>query len=257
MHILIADDERPSREELRYLLERLVPEATFSEATTGEEVLKQVEESTIQVIFLDIRMPGPDGLAVAATILESPDPPLIVFATAYEEHAVQAFELAVLDYVVKPFDERRLARTLERVRLALNERSLLTRRQDELRHYLLKTAPSNRLTKLWGQRENQTWVLVDYRDILWLMALDKVVNMHTASGDELRVHQTLQELEQRLGAYNFARTHKAYLVNLDHVVEVAPQFSGTYVIRMADEARTEIPLSRNYAKHLKRITGWR
>jgi DNA-binding LytR/AlgR family response regulator len=101
MHILITDDETPARFELRYILETFVPEATFYEATNGEEALQLIERNPIDVAFLDIRMPDLDGLTVAATIMEGPEPPLIVFATAYDEHALQTFELAALDYVMK------------------------------------------------------------------------------------------------------------------------------------------------------------
>jgi DNA-binding LytR/AlgR family response regulator len=234
MYILIADDETPARSELRYILEMLAPDATFHEATNGEEALSLIEREPIEVVFLDINMPDVDGLAVAATIVDGPEPPLVVFATAYDEHALQAFELAALDYVVKPFDERRLARTVERVRQALDERTTLARRQAALREYLLQAAPIEGLTKLWGKRANENRVLVDYHDILWVEAEAKKVYMQNTAGE-----------------------NKAYLVNLDHVAEVVPWFSGTYLVRMADEARTEIPMSRRYAKHLKKMTGWR
>jgi len=257
VNILIADDEPPARGELRYILEALAPEATFYEAADGDETLAIIEREPIDVVFLDIHMPGMDGLAVAATIMDGPEPPLIVFATAYDEHALRAFELAALDYVVKPFDERRLAQTMERVRRALAERATLAERQAAVREYLLKAAPGPGLTKLWGQRENENWVLVDYRDILWIVAKDKRVYMRTAAGEELLVRHTLKDLESRLGPYDFARVHKSYLVNLDHVAEVVPWFSGTYVIRMDDEAHTQIPMSRRYAAHLKKMTGWR
>jgi DNA-binding LytR/AlgR family response regulator len=256
MNILIADDETPARGELRYILETLVPEATFYEATNGEETLKVIEVEPMDVVFLDIRMPGLDGLAVAATLLEGPDPPLVVFATAYDEHALRAFELAALDYVVKPFDERRLAHTMERIRQALDERAALEQRQVALRDYLQTALPPGGLTRLWGQRQNENWVLVDYRDILWVVAQAKRVYLQTTAGDKLLVRYTLKELESRLVSYNFARVHKAYLVNLDHVAEVVPWFSGTYLIRMGDAARTQIPLSRLYAGHLKKLTGW-
>ena len=114
MHVLIVDDELPARSELRYALETLAPEATISEATGGAEALGLVERKPVDVVFLDINMPGLDGLEVAATIMDGPEPPLVVFATAYDEHALHAFELHALDYVVKPFDERRLARTVKR-----------------------------------------------------------------------------------------------------------------------------------------------
>jgi DNA-binding LytR/AlgR family response regulator len=256
MHILITDDETPARGELRYILEELAPEAAFYEAANGEEALDLIEREPMDVIFLDINMPGLDGLAVAATIMDGPEPPLIVFATAYDEHALRAFELAALDYVVKPFDERRLAQTMIRVRHALDERATLAQRQAAIRQYLMQAAPSGGLTKLWGQRENESRMLVDYQDILWVEAEAKRVYMHTRAGEKLQVRHTLKELEIRLELHNFVRVHKGYLVNLDHVAQVEPSFSGTYVICMADGLGTEIPMSRRYATHLKKITDW-
>ena len=120
MRILIADDETPARDELGYILRTLVPEATFYEAADGEEALDLIEREPIDVAFLDIHMPGLDGLEVAAIIMDGPEPPLIVFATAYDEHVLQALELATFDYVMKPFNERRLAQTVKRIRQALN-----------------------------------------------------------------------------------------------------------------------------------------
>jgi DNA-binding LytR/AlgR family response regulator len=257
MYILITDDETPARGELRYILEGLVPDATFYEAANGQQALDLVEREPVNVLFLDINMPGLDGLAVAATIMEGPEPPLIIFATAYDEHALRAFELAALDYVVKPFDERRLAQTMVRVRHALDERETLAQRQAVIRQYLLQAAPSGGLTKLWGQRENESRVLVDYQDVLWMEAAAKKVYMQTKAGERLLIRHTLKELEIRLELYNFARIHKGYLVNLDHVAQVEPSFSGTYIITMADGPGTEIPMSRRYAAHLKKVTGWR
>ena len=257
MKILLVDDETPARSELRFILESLVAEAHIVEAAGGEQALKIIAAAPVDVLFLDINMPGLDGLAVAATIMERERPPLIVFATAYDEHAVKAFELAALDYVVKPFDEQRLALTMERVRQALAESALAAQKETAVRQYLQQANPSAALPKLWGQRENENWALVDYQDILWVVAESKKVYAQTAVGEKLLVRHTLKELEPRLAAHNIVPVHKGYLVNLDHVAEIAPWFSGTYVIRMADEKRTQIPLSRRYAAQLKKRTDWR
>jgi DNA-binding LytR/AlgR family response regulator len=255
MHILITDDERPARSELRYILEDLEPGATCYEAANGEEALVLIESAPIDVVFLDINMPGLDGLTVAATIVDGPEPPLIVFATAYDEHALRAFELAALDYVVKPFDERRLAQTMGRVRHGLAERAVLAEKQAAVRRYLGQAVPAGGLTKLWGQRENESQVLVDYGDVLWAVAEAKRVYVQTAAGEKLLVRQTLKDLEQRLEPHSFMRVHKGYLANLDHIGEVEASFSGTYVICMDDG--TEIPMSRRYAAQLKKLTGLR
>lgn len=257
MNILIVDDEAPARGELRYILQSLAPDAVLHEAVDGVEALEKVEIEPIDVVFLDINMPGMDGLAVAATIVESPQPPVIVFATAYDEHALRAIELSALDYVVKPFDERRLAATMDRIRRALAERAVLEKKQAALREYLAQAAPVAGLTKLWGEREAGSRALVDYRDILWIEASEKDVHMQTASGGKLRLRQTLKELEPRLTPHHFARVHKAFLVNLDYLAEVAPWSAGVYTIRMKDKARTEIPMSRRYAAVIKQLTGWK
>jgi two-component system, LytTR family, response regulator LytT len=257
MNILIVDDEAPARGELRYILQSLAPEAFLSEAVDGAEALEKVEAEPVDVVFLDINMPGMDGLTAAAAIAESPQPPIIVFATAYDEHALKAIELAALDYVVKPFDERRLEATMNRVRRALAERATLEKRQAALREYLAQAAPAAGLAKLWGEREAGSRVLVDYRDILWIEAGEKDVRMQTSSGEKLRLRQTLKELEPRLTPHNFARVHKAYLVNLDYLAEVAPWSAGAFTIRMKDKARTEIPMSRRYAAVIKQLTGWK
>ena len=237
------------------MLQKLAATAVYHEATNGQEALDLVANEPIDVVFLDINMPGVNGLAAAAAMSERPDPPLIVFATAYDAHAVRAFELAALDYVVKPFSEPRLAQTMIRIRQALAEREPFQERQAALRRYLETAAPQSRLTKLWGVRENDTRILVDYQDILWLEAASKKVYLTNTAGEKLLVRHTLKALEARLAEYNFMRIHKAYLVNLNHIAEVVPWFSGTYQVRLADANRTEIPLSRQYAQTLKQKTG--
>ena len=215
-----------------------------------------VEQETIQVAFLDIRMPGIDGMTVAAILMENPQPPIIVFATAYEEHALQAFELAALDYVLKPFDDHRLAQTLARIRQALAERTALTHMRTGLQTYLEQAVPTAKLTKLWAERANESWVLVDYKDVMWADAEDKKVCVHIPHEARLQTRFTLKDLEERLQSHGFVRVHRSFLVNLDYIAEVEPLFSGTYTIRMKDDEHTRIPLSRGYAANLRSLPGW-
>lgn len=263
MRILIADDERPARSELKYILAQLAATAVYTEATNGQEALDIVAEQPIDVVFLDINMPGVNGLAAAAAILEQPEPPLIVFATAYDAHAIRAFELAALDYVVKPFSEQRLAQTMIRIRQALASQTGRVEKQEAIRGYLDKlvqsgtevAAPTQFRNKLWGQRENKNSVPVAYDDILWIEAAAKKVHIQTLEGEKLLTRHTLKKLATRLQSHNFVRVHKGYLVNLNHVAEVVPWFSGTYQVRMTNPERTQIPMSRQYAQQLKKETG--
>ncbi len=255
MNILIADDERPARAEMHHILSQLESNATFFEAANGDAVLEVVASESIDVIFLDINMPGMSGLTAAATIVEMVEPPLIVFATAYDSHAVDAFELAALDYVVKPVAEERLAQTMVRIREALARQDGRKEQQAAVRSYLSQAGAERsgapEVKKLWAERENKTGVLVDYGAILWIVAEEKRVYVQSGESERLTLRYTLKELEERLAPHNIIRVHKAYLVNLDQVAEIVPWFSGTYQLRMGDAQQTEIPMSRQYAKTLK------
>jgi two-component system LytT family response regulator/two-component system response regulator LytT len=255
MHILVVDDERPARSELCYILQQLQAESTIQEARNGSEALHMIAQTGYDVVFLDIAMPGISGLGVAAAIAEKPNPPLLIFATAYDAHAVRAFELAALDYVVKPFSEQRLAKTLARVRQVLDDRAALVERQQAALAYLRTTPAAASIHKIWCQRDNETIALIDYAAILWIEAQEKKVFAQTIAGEHLPTPYTLSELEERLQTQRFVRVHKGYLVNLDHVSEVVPWFSGTYLLRLNDAARSEIPMSRQYAKEFKEKIG--
>lgn len=256
MKILIADDEEPARGELRFILEGLWPGIELVEAADGLEVLEIVKSETIDITFLDINMPEVDGLEVAAALLEVPHPPTIVFATAYDNYALQAFELAAVDYVVKPFDERRLAKTVTRLKERITDQQQQQISMATLQEFINQATASGGITKLWGEGENESRRLVDYADILWLEARNRKVYMGTM-GEELVTNHTLKELENQLPPTMFVRVHRSYIVNLEHIAEVVPWFSGTYVIRMADNKQTEIPMSRRYAASLKKLTGWK
>ncbi len=255
MKILITDDEAPARGELRYILEQLEPSLSCTEARNGEEALASLSHTQVDVVFLDIQMPGQNGLSVASSLLDLPDPPLIVFATAYDEHAVQAFELEALDYVLKPFNEKRLAQTLERIQQSLEDKTLLREQQAVLRSYLQKSQIKN-LSKLWVELENENRILLDYAQIYWLEAKEKRVIAHTFENQYL-LRYTLKELEDLLLEHGFLRVHKGSIVNLNHIAEVIPWFSGNYRLRMSNKTLTELDMSRRYAAQLKALTGWR
>ena len=255
VHILIAEDEAPAREELKFLLGDLWPDATLYEAEDGLQALEVVEHRPIQIAFLDINMPAADGLTVAAELLDMPAPPLVVFATAYDEHALRAFELAAVDYIVKPFDERRLQKTIARLQTLLHDQQQQNGHIDTLRTYVQQLIGENastspRLSKLWAERENENRVLVDYADILWAEARDKKVYIRLTD-EELLVRYTLKQLIERLPQINFVRVHRGYLVNIDHVAEIVPWFSGGFLVRLKGVDTQQIPMSRRYAANLR------
>jgi len=256
MIILLVDDEFPSRQELKFVLEQLLPEATFYEAGDGDEALALIAKLNVDVAFLDINMPAMSGLAVAAVMMDSPYPPLIVFATAYDQHALKAFELAALDYVVKPFTKRRLSKTVEQLRRRLGEKNKLARQKVLIQQFLAEDPNTKKPVRIWVEQENGGRCLLGPDKISYFEAKEKRVFVRTTDGDYWRARYTLKELEIRLANHEFCRTHKSFLVNINEIAELVPWFSGGYQIRLKDEASSPIPLSRRYAPQLKKRLNW-
>ena len=252
MTFLIVDDEAPARGELTFMLSELEPTADLLEAQNGVEALRVLEQDDVDVLFLDINMPGDNGLEIAAKVLNQDAPPSIVFATAYDEHALKAFELEAVDYLLKPISETRLALTLERLKALLGSRELREQHDAGVRRYL--NLPP--LTKLWAERDNENRVLLDYHDLCYFDTEESHVYVHTHN-ERLLVRHTLRELTERLTPHGFARTHKGVLINLDHISELVPWFSGNYLVRMNNAQKSEVKLSRRYAAQLKARTGWK
>ncbi len=256
MIILLVDDEFPARQELRFVLEQILPEATFYEASNGEEALAILSRMKADVVFLDINMPKISGLSTAVIIMDSPEPPLIVFATAYDQHALQAFELAALDYVVKPFSKRRLTKTVEQIRQRLGEKSTLSQQKEIIQKFLSADPTTKPPTKLWAERGNGSRLLLAYDQISYIEAKEKRVYVCVKDGRQWRTRYTLKELETRLVAHSFCRTHKGFLVNINEIAEIIPWFSGGYQIKLKDEVSATIPVSRRYATQLKKRVNW-
>ena len=247
MTFLIVDDETPAREELKYILESLDASLNLLEATDAPTALKQLDTHKVDVAFLDINMPGKSGLQLADDVLELEDAPLVIFATAYDEHAVKAFELAATDYLLKPFNEARVEASFHRIKENLKPQEAPP--PDKVERSLVPN-------KLWVERENENRFLLDFADIYWFSTEEKRTFVYSAKGKFL-VRYSLKELEEDLASHGFVRAHKTHLVNLHHIAELVPWLSGNYLIRMNDAEHTELTLSRRYAAQLKERTHWR
>ncbi|NLS09448.1 response regulator transcription factor [Nesterenkonia sp. MY13] len=256
---LIVDDEAPAREELRYLLE----EATggtdvqvVGEATNGEEALVLLRSLDYDLVFLDIRMPGLTGLQVAEQLRELPNRPKVIFTTAYPDHAVEAFDLAAADYLVKPFDAERLARAVER---ALGAQENTTADDAEPagaarngEHRAQPAAEPDPLVRIPVQRDGRT-VLIDGDAIVYAAAARGYSSLKLAE-DKVLVSFSLNELERRLQGH-FFRVHRSYLVNLRYVRELVPDFRGHLVLVMNDRQRSRVEVSRRHASGLRKRLG--
>lgn len=263
--VVIADDEALARDELTYLLQQCEDIKIVGEATQGTEALEKILALKPDVAFLDIHMPKLDGLSVARKLLEVDQRLMIVFATAYDQHAIQAFEVNAVDYLLKPFDEERVLKTVERIRQRV--RNLNSDLQKETLNKSLmgllekmagESVPSvtgqfqaQQISKLAVQGEESV-VLIDPKDILYVYRKDRDVFIKT-SNKVYSTKYTLQALEEKLANYPFFRSHRSYLVNLNFVQELVPWFNGAYTLILNDEKRSEVPVSRAYVKGLKKV----
>jgi two-component system, LytTR family, response regulator LytT len=245
MNILIVEDEQHSREELEYQLAQLEPNAKIQSSENAMNAWERLEaadgDEAFDLIFLDIQMPGMNGLELAARVARLTSPPRIVFATANPEHAITAFDLEGIDYLLKPYRSARLAQTLERVRKLMLEPKA-------------KTDQSIQLEKIWAAR-GEVGVLLSPNDILFCQADGATVTARTTDRETLPLRFSLQDLETRFPNGPFARVHKSFLVNLEHVRQVEPFFSGSYRLLLSDES-SRVPLSRQYAKVLRKRLAW-
>lgn len=250
MRVLIVDDEAPARGELRALLSEVDDAEVVGEASTGRAAIERIRADAPDVVFLDIQMPGGTGLDVAAEALELPHPPLVVFVTAYDEHALKAFDLAAVDYLLKPVDPARLARAIARAKGLLGNRA-----EAERRAQAAIDAAAGPLRRLLVARPGEkARIVLDVSRVLWFQAVGKRSIAATADGD-FDVPRLLGDLEEALGAGSFVRTHKGYLVNLDHVAEVVPWFAGALRLKMSGRPKGEVPVSRRFARALRARLG--
>ncbi|MBD3368461.1 MAG: response regulator [Candidatus Eisenbacteria bacterium] len=244
---LVVDDEPLARTRVRRFLEAIDDVEVVAEAANGVQALTMIEEHRPDVVILDIQMPGMDGFQM---LKELDEMPLVVFATAYNEYAIQAFEINSVDYILKPIERERLEEAVDRVRGLLASE---TQRADELERLsgLVRSQGPDRLPVLRGKRI----VLLDSADVVWAEVENELVFVHTRD-ERYMMNTTLTDLEKRLDPARFFRIHRSTIVNLDHVVEIIPWFSGKYKVVVDDKERSELVLSRGRARELREFLPW-
>jgi len=263
---IIAEDERLAREDLAYLVGRQPDFEVLATAEDGEQLLQRIDMHQPDVIFLDIQMPVMSGMEVTARLLEREREgqqamPLVVFTTAYDEFALQAFAIDAIDYLLKPYDMERFNVTIERIRkrhrptVQQFEQSRFEKPANLFENSQLQPSPPPGEVKV---HRRVSKILVDDGDkvvvvapdtILYAIRAERNVEVHTTH-DVLYVRGTLSELAQKLSGWPFFRTHRGYLVNLDAIREITPWLHGAYTITLCDQSRTQIPVSRSSAKDL-------
>jgi len=247
MRCLIIDDEFSARSRLKRLLFAHPDINVVGEAEDGVQGLDQITSLKPDFIFLDIEMPQLNGFQMLKAVPPGDPLPLIIFVTGYDEHALAAFEIDALAYLLKPIDEHRLATTLGRARQLINDPINSTAERKRVVDMVRRT-PS-RLDQIVGRRQGR-FVLLRPGEILFFTVESGIVKAHTATGI-IHVEMTLNELEQCLSAQRFFRAHRGTLVNLAHVAEIEPYFRSSYVLIMKDATRSQIQVSERQAKLLR------
>lgn len=266
---LIVDDEQLAREELRFLLDEVGGVQVAAQGANGIEALELIEQHRPDLVFLDVQMPGLDGFAVIQRLLErnqtragaglAVDPlPQIVFATAYDQYAVRAFDVNAVDYLLKPFDRARVAQAVERARSRLAETA-------EAQGGALREPQIAALLKLLGSRQGAVppvklivqaqnrLLLVAQAEICFAAIEDGVIRVVTQHLEGQSRCRTLEELLEQLDPALFWRVHRGFVVNINHIREVVPWFKSSYQLRMDDKRQTEIPVSRFQTRRLREM----
>lgn len=241
MRVLLVDDEELSLLELEYILENVDYIDSISKASSGFEALKLCRKNDFDVLFLDIKLGDTNGIKVAQRLIESKNPPIIVFVTAYDDYAVKAFELQAVDYVLKPFSKERIIKTLDRLKGIFKNKN---KKQDKIEKNI------NVLNKLVIEQENSI-ALVDIEKIIFIKADGRNSEIKTLDG-KFKSKSSLKELERRLDN-RFFRPHRSYIINLERIKEVVPWFNGTYIVKMDRYDKVDIPVTRKNTARFKKI----
>jgi two-component system response regulator LytT len=284
---LIIDDEPLARQELQYLLDGAGDVTVLAQATNGIEAVDMIRTLKPDVIFLDVRMPGLDGFAVLKKVLaldRKTRLPQVVFATAFDQYAVRAFEVNAVDYLLKPFDGKRVVKTLEKVRTRLSteaagETAAATEAQGNSRTGVLagmvagaeakldallrmvesRANPEQQVPALAARsgkvvvRAQSRLLLVDQKDLCFASIEEGRISVVTKTVEGDSNCRTLEELMDQLDPEQFWRAHRSFVVNIQHIREVVPWFKSSYQLRMDDRKQTEIPVSRSQTKRLREL----
>jgi two-component system, LytTR family, response regulator LytT len=253
LRILVVDDEQLARDELCFLLGQIDAVQVVAQAGNGIEALRVIEEEGPDVVMLDVQMPGLTGFEVARRLFRAGLDTQLVFVTAYDQHAIEAFEVNAVDYLLKPVEAGRLATAVDRVRRRIQSDravsktpstedmdkllTLLSERQDRREQLALKVA--------------DRFLLVQSDEVIHASVEDDVITVVTSSLSGTSNYRTLDELQARLDPAIFWRVHRSHLVNINKIKEIVPWFSRNYILKMRDGKGTEIPVSRSQTKRLR------
>lgn len=247
---LIVDDEAPARARIRQLLQAESDFQIVGECVNGRQAVIAVQKEQPALMFLDVQMPRMSGFDVCAA-LEGGPRPLVIFVTAYDQHALRAFEVHAIDYLLKPFDRERFQRALAHVRERLSHRRD-TRMNERLTELIEGLKSGNGRGERLALKVGSRVILLRRGEIRWVEADGNYVRVKTDKAVH-QVRETLSRLEEQLPEEQFMRVSRSVLVNMDHVKELQPMFYGDYAVLMSDGSR--LTLSRTFRDRVEKLFG--
>jgi two-component system, LytTR family, response regulator LytT len=252
---VLVDDEQLARDELGYLLEQVGGVQVLGQAGNGVEALTTIEKLQPDVVFLDVQMPGLTGFEVARRLLDSRAASQIVFVTAYDQHAIEAFEVNAVDYLLKPVDQGRLEVAVDRARRRVaSDRPVgpgANLDSADLEKIIQAVAERQSRRDRLAIKVGERFLLVQSAEIIYASLADDGITVVTSQHTGTSNYRTLDELHERLDPTVFWRVHRSHLVNINKIKEIVPWFSRNYILRMKDDKTTEIPVSRTHTRRLR------
>ncbi len=244
---VIADDELLARNELAFLLKDFPEIEVVGIAANGIEAVEMIENLEPDLVFLDVQMPGLDGLGVIQHLRDRDIPlPHFVLATAFDQYAIEAFRLEALDYLLKPIEKDRLSETISRARRIVQDRLKSAQPESPA------LRPAVQRSKILVRSAGRSFI-VDAQDIVYATIDDGLITIVTSALEGESNYRTIEDLQSNLDPETFWRVHRSFLVNIHRIKEVIPWFKSSYQIRMDDKKQTEIPVSRVQTKRLRSL----
>ena len=252
LRTVVVDDEGLAREELCYLLGQLDGVEVVAQAADGVEALDVIKSEDPDLVLLDVQMPGLNGFEVARRLLDIGTESHIVFVTAFDRHAIQAFEVDAVDYLLKPVEVERLGTAVEKVRrrIQTDRPSVAVPSTAQLERLLQRLERQQHREQL-AVKVGDRFMLVQADDLVHASVEDDVITVVTNSLSGTSNYRTLDELQARLDPAVFWRVHRSHLVNINKIKEIVPWFSRNFLLRMRDAKGTEVPVSRSQTKRLR------
>ncbi|HSL21272.1 MAG TPA: LytTR family DNA-binding domain-containing protein [Vicinamibacterales bacterium] len=254
LQVVVVDDEQLAREELCFQLQRFDGIEVVGQAANGVDALKTIEEHEPDLVFLDVQMPGLNGFEVARNLVARGLGAQLVFVTAYDQYAVEAFNVSAVDYLLKPVEPGRLEQAIEKVRrrvAADRPRNLPPLGTDELERLLRLLSERDGRREQVALKVGERFLLIQAEEIVHASLVDDAITVVTNTVSGTSNYRSLDELQTRLDPAVFWRVHRSHLVNIHKIKEIVPWFSRNYILKMKDAKATEIPVSRSQTRRLR------